>query len=247
MLKYIYWFYDNQVLIERAIYLKVIAREFERDLQNVELYIVDKLSKNEVFIELIPNFSEDKINDVIHTNGRVTNISAIERINDLYEVRYSLVNADYVIKKPSKDALQIFVTEGFNGKVKVKNRKINRTIKKYYTDLQKRIFNKQEFAKQMTIEAQDINLPFGIVLAFKADRVALKKLVSAVESSIDRSFYTDTMTMQNLLSESPLVRIQTLDYMGLEVPEEYQKNSIKIAKYVHDCLKRRRILRYNEN
>ena len=227
--------------------MKVIAREHERDKQKVELYIVNKLSKKEVFVELIPDFHEEKLHDIIYTNGHIADVSYTKRVGNLYEVIYSLVNADYVIKKVSTDTVQIFVTEGYFGKIKVKDRKINKIIKKHYTKLYDRILNKQEFAKQMTIEAKEINLPFGVVLAFKADRIALNNLVRSVERSIDDYFYKDSITMQNLLSESQQVRIQTLDYMGLEIPEEYLKNSLKISKFVHDCLKSRRILRYNEN
>ena len=226
--------------------MKVRGEEI-RNFANLtfELYLVDEIAESDVFVQILGNSEKsNKLSRVVYTNGKIEIISKRGILdNSKLEVKYKLERAGWLVIYEN-DVIQLFVKEEYDKKVRTKNRRINSVIKRYYDNMKERILDKRFFAEDMDFLASFMDLPFEIVLSFKGNIEDLDLFVTTIENAIKNCFYADGETMKKLIHESHAVRMQAFEFMGLYIPEEYLKVSFRIGKYVYDCMKAQRIIRY---
>lgn len=174
------------------------------------------------------------------TNGTLEKVF-VENANAYCKVKFKVIEGDYLVIMDEHDNITIYITEQYVGQVQVKNKTVQTVIDEYYSTMRGRIDSKREFAREMGSISRRINIPFHIVMAFKGNEELLMQLVRNIEDAISKRRYEDKSFMAALCGNNFASRMKAIETMGITNIPEYQ--SEKIAKYLHECLEKRKIIR----
>ncbi len=174
------------------------------------------------------------------TNGTLEKVF-VENANAYCKVKFKVIEGDYLVIMDEHDNITIYITEQYVGLVQVKNKTVQTVIDEYYSTMRGRIDSKREFAREMGSISRRINIPFHIVMAFKGNEELLMQLVRNIEDAISKRRYEDKSFMAALCGNNFASRMKAIETMGITNIPEYQ--SEKIAKYLHECLEKRKIIR----
>ena len=174
------------------------------------------------------------------TNGTLEKVF-VENANAYCKVKFKVIEGDYLVIMDEHDNITIYITEQYVGQVQVKNKTVQTVIDEYYSTMRGRIDSKREFAREMGAVSRRLNLPFHIVMAFKGNEDVLLQLVRNIEDAISKRRYEDKSFMAALCGNNFASRMKAIETMGITNIPEYQ--SEKIAKYLHECLEKRKIIR----
>ena len=174
------------------------------------------------------------------TNGTLEKVF-VENANAYCKVKFKVIEGDYLVIMDEHDNITIYITEQYVGLVQVKNKTVQTVIDEYYSTMRGRIDSKREFAREMGSISRRINIPFHIVMAFKGNEELLMQLVRNIEDAISKRRYEDKSVMAALCGNNFASRMKAIETMGITNIPEYQ--SEKIAKYLHECLEKRKIIR----
>ena len=174
------------------------------------------------------------------TNGTLEKVF-VENANAYCKVKFKVIEGDYLVIMDEHDNITIYITEQYVGLVQVKNKTVQTVIDEYYSTMRGRIDSKREFAREMGSISRRINIPFHIVMAFKGNEELLMQLVRNIEDAISKCRYEDKSFMAALCGNNFASRMKAIETMGITNIPEYQ--SEKIAKYLHECLEKRKIIR----
>ena len=174
------------------------------------------------------------------TNGTLEKVF-VENANAYCKVKFKVIEGDYLVIMDEHDNITIYITEQYVGQVQVKNKTVQTVIAEYYSTMRGRIASKREFAREMGSISRRINIPFHIVMAFKGNEELLMQLVRNIEDAISKRRYEDKSFMAALCGNNFASRMKAIETMGITNIPEYQ--SEKIAKYLHECLEKRKIIR----
>ena len=174
------------------------------------------------------------------TNGTLEKVF-VENANAYCKVKFKVIDGDYLIVMDEHDNITIYITEQYVGPVQTKNKTVQTVIDEFYTTMRGRIDSKREFAREMGSISRRLNLPFHIVMAFKGNEELLMQLVRNIESANSNRLYEDKSFMAALSGNNFASRMKAIETLGITHIPEYQ--SEKIAKYLHECLEQRKIIR----
>ena len=174
-------------------------------------------------------------------SGSILTITPVENANAYCKVKFKVIEGDYLVIMDEHDNITIYITEQYVGQVQVKNKTVQTVIDEYYSTMRGRIDSKREFAREMGSISRRINIPFHIVMAFKGNEELLMQLVRNIEDAISKRRYEDKSFMAALCGNNFASRMKAVETMGITNIPEYQ--SEKIAKYLHECLEKRKIIR----
>ena len=174
------------------------------------------------------------------TNGTLEKVF-VENANAYCKVKFKVIEGDYLVIMDEHDNITIYITEQYVGLVQVKNKTVQTVIDEYYSTMRGRIDSKREFATEMGSISRRINIPFHIVMALRGNEELLMQLVRNIEDAISKRRYEDKSFMAALCGNNFASRMKAIETMGITNIPEYQ--SEKIAKYLHECLEKRKIIR----
>ncbi len=174
------------------------------------------------------------------TNGTLEKVF-VENANAYCKVKFKVIEGDYLVIMDENDNITIYITEQYVGLVQVKNKTVQTVIDEYYATMRGRIDSKREFAREMGAISRRINIPFHIVMAFKGNEELLMQLTRNIEDAISQRRNEDKSFMSALGGNNFAARMKAIETLGITNIPEYQ--SEKIAKYLHECLEKRKIIR----
>ncbi|MBR6688950.1 MAG: hypothetical protein IKL68_02925 [Clostridia bacterium] len=174
------------------------------------------------------------------TNGTLEKIF-VENAAAYCKVKFKVIDGDWLVVMDEHDNLTLYITEQYVGPVTTKNKTVQAVIDEFYSTMRGRIDSKREFAREMGAISRRLNLPFHIVMAFKGNEEVLLQLVKNIEDANSRRLYEDKSFMAALGGSNFAARMEAIEAFGITNIPEYQ--SEKIAKYLYECLERRKTVR----
>lgn len=207
------------------------------------VHVVDSLDSTHTVLVKKNFFGSADYKKRAFTNGSLEKVF-VENAAAYCKVKFKVIDGDYLVIMDEHDNITIYITEQYVGPVQTKNKTVQTVIDEYYNTLRGRIDSKREFAREMGAISRRLNLPFHIVMAFKGNEDVLLQLVRNIEDANARRLYEDRNFMMALNGNNFAARMEAIKMFGITNIPEYQ--SEKIAKYLYECLEKRRTIRRYE-
>ncbi len=174
------------------------------------------------------------------TNGKFEKVF-VENTDAQCKVKFKVIDGDWLLIVDEQGNITMYITEQYVGPIETKNKAVQKVLEEHYEYCRNRIESKRDFAKEMGAISRRLNLPFQIVMALKGNEKLLNALTKNIEEAISDHLYEDRELMLKLASNNTETRMSAIESFGITKVPEYQTE--KIAKYLHDCLSGRRVVR----
>ncbi len=202
--------------------------------------VVDSLDSNHTVLVKKSFFGSADFKKRTFTNGTLEKVF-VENATAYCKVKFKVIDGDWLVVMDEHDNITIYITEQYVGAIQIKNKAVQAVIDEYYANMRGRIDSKREFAREMGAVSRRLNLPFHIVMAFKGNEEVLLQLVKNIEDANSRRLYEDKAFMAALSGNNFAARMKAIETFGISNIPDYQ--SEKIARYLYECLEKRKTVR----